>query len=386
MQTVSKRVMIIAGEASGDLHGANLVKEMLREEPGIRFFGIGGDRMRAAGVEILLHSSEMAVVGLTEVFAKAGAILRARRLLKTALRYDAPDLVILIDYPDFNLYVARHAKRRGCRVFYYISPQVWAWRKNRVFTIARLVDRMAVILPFEKALYDRVGLDVEFVGHPLLDIVKRKYLRDEALDRFGLETHRRTVALVPGSRPGEIERILPEMLRAAERLLAKYGEIQFVLPRAFSLERSEIERFTDRAAFGVSVVDGDAYDVIGAADIAIVTSGTATLETALLETPMVIVYRVSPLSYGIGRMAVRIDHIGLPNIIAGRTIVPELIQGNATGEKIAREVGTLLDDEERMTRMKADLRAVRERLGEPGAAARAARLACELMENKETHR
>lgn len=379
MQTGSKRVMIISGEASGDLHGANLVREMLRVDPGIRFFGIGGDRMREAGVEILVHSSEMAVVGLTEVFAKVGVILRARKLLKDALRYDAPGLVILIDYPEFNLYVARHAKRRGCTVFYYISPQVWAWRKNRVFTIARLVDRMAVILPFEEDVYVDVDLDVRFVGHPLLDVVKRRYLQDEALDRFGLEPRMRTVALVPGSRPGEIERILPEMLRAAEILAARYGDIQFVLPRASSLERGAIEQFTGRAAVDVSVVDDDTYDVIGVADIAVVTSGTATLETALLEVPMVIVYRVSPLSYAIGRMAVRIDHIGLANIIAGRTIVPELIQGDATGEKIAREVGDLLDDGERLTRMRADLRAVRKRLGEPGAAARAARLACELI-------
>jgi len=380
MQTASKKVMIISGEASGDLHGSNLVREMLRLDPGIRFFGIGGDRMEEAGVEILIHASEMAVVGLTEVFPRGRVILRARKLLKAALRDDTPDLVVLIDYPDFNLYVAKHAKRHGCRVFYYISPQVWAWRKNRVFSIARLVDRMAVILPFEKDLYDRAGLDVEFVGHPLLDVVKRKYSRDEALGRFGLDARRRTVALVPGSRPNEVEKLLPEMLRAAERLLVRYPDLQFVLPRSSSLDRGAVEGFTDQASVDVSVVDNDTYDVIGAADIAIVTSGTATLETALLEVPMVIVYRISPLSYLIGRMLVHIEHIGLANIIAGRGIVHELIQGDATGERIAREIEDLLDNGDRLARMKEDLRAVRERLGEPGAAARTARLAWGLME------
>lgn len=372
--------MIISGEASGDLHGSNLVKEILRLDPSIRFFGIGGDRMEKTGVEILIHASEMAVVGLTEVFAKGGVILRARKLIKTALKEGTPDLVILIDYPDFNLYVAKQARRHGCKVFYYISPQVWAWRKNRVFSIARLVDRMAVILPFEKGMYDRAGLNVEFVGHPLLDVVKKKYSRDEALGRFGLEPHRKTVALVPGSRLNEVEKLLPEMLRAAERLLVKYPDIQFILPRASSLEHGAIERFTDRAALDIFVVDNDTYDVIGAADIAIVTSGTATLETALLETPMVIVYKVSPLSYLIGRMVININYIGLANIIAGRGIVPELIQGDATGKKIAREIEGLLDNGDRLVQMKADLHTVRERLGEPGAAARTARMAFELIE------
>jgi len=383
MEKQSKKIVIVSGEASGDLHGAYLVREMKALDPGLIFTGIGGEHMRAAGVDILVDSSEMSVVGLTEAVVKIGTIIRVRRLLKRYLEREKPGLVILIDYPEFNLYLARMAKTMGLKVFYYISPQVWAWRKNRVFKIARCVDAMAVILPFEKKFYDAVTLDVEFVGHPLLDIVKPHLGREEARQRFGMDDGMTAVALLPGSRVNEVKKLLPPMLHAASIIAARYDNIHFILPLANTLDRAFVQGYVDDAAVTVTVVDDATYDVIAASDAAVVTSGTATLETALLETPMIIVYVVSPLSYMMGRLFIRIDHIGLANIVAGTTIVPELIQGNATGENIARELAGLLDDKEKMRDMRRKLHDVKKKLGEPGAAARAARKGYALLSRKD---
>jgi lipid-A-disaccharide synthase len=224
-----KKIMIVAGEASGDLHGSNLVKEMLSLDHRMKFYGIGGEKLKNAGVEILADSSDMAVVGITEVFSKLGFILKIRHEMKKSLKKDKPDLLILIDYPDFNISLAKAAKKSGVRVFYYISPQVWAWRKKRVNDLALYVDRMAVILPFEREIYDVVNLDVGFVGHPLLDAVEKKYTREEALKIFDLKPDYTTVGILPGSRKGEIIRLLPEMLKAAEILKKRIPSIQFIL-------------------------------------------------------------------------------------------------------------------------------------------------------------
>lgn len=378
-----KKIVIVSGEASGDLHGAYLVREMKAIDPDLSFAGVGGEYMRAAGVDILVDSLEMSVVGLTEAIVKIGTIIRVRRLLKAYLHREKPDLVILIDYPEFNLYLARLAKTMGLKVFYYISPQVWAWRKNRVFKIARCVDAMAVIFPFEKQFYDAVSLDIEFVGHPLLDIVKPCLGRDEARKRFGVDDGATTVALLPGSRVNEVRRLLPPMLHAASMIAKRYDNLHFILPLANSLDRAFVQGYVDGTAVTVTIVDDATYDVVAVSDVAVVTSGTATLETALLETPMIIVYIVSPLSYMLGRLFVRIDHIGLANIVAGSSIVPELIQSDATGENIARELAALLDDEQRLGNMRRELHEVKKKLGEPGAAARAARKGYELLSRKD---
>jgi lipid-A-disaccharide synthase len=378
-RAANKKIMIVAGEASGDLHGAHVVRSMTRLDPTLRFYGVGGQKLREAGADVIADSSHMAVVGLTEVLSKIAFILSVRRKLIHSFIEDPPALVILIDYPDFNLPMAKAAHKRGIKVFYYISPQVWAWRKRRIYQIAKWVDRMAVILPFEPTVYDRVKLDVSFVGHPLLDVVARTYTDQEARRAFGLREDIPTVALLPGSRESEVTKLLPEMLKAAALLMMKLPSVQFVLPRAAGLRRDMITSLIDASSMAISVVDDNVYDVVGAADCAIVASGTATMETALLETPMIIIYKVTPFSYYMGRRIIRVDHIGMVNIIAGKRIVPEFIQGEAHAGNMADEVYDLLTDSGRRERMKQDLREIRAKLGSPGAAERTARLAYELI-------
>ena len=374
-----KRVMIVAGEASGDLHGSNLVKAIHCIDPQIRFYGIGGEKLRSAGVEIVADLSEMAVVGLTEVLSKLGFILGVRRKLKKILQEKHTDLLILIDYPDFNLSLAKEARKNGVKVFYYISPQVWAWRKGRIYKIAKLVDRMAVILPFEAPIYEGVKLDVSFVGHPLLDAIKKKYTREEALKKFDLREGTMTVGILPGSRDSEVKRLLPAMLKAAEILEDRLPSVQFVLPLAGTLDHDFVVGIVDQSSANVKIIKDNVYDVIGLSDIAMVASGTATLETAFLGIPMIIVYKISTLSYLIGRAIINVDNIGLVNIIAGKTVVPELVQRDANPERMADEVYDILTSGARMDEMKRDLIDVSKKLGGPGASKRAAELVCEMI-------
>ena len=372
--------MIIAGEASGDLHGAHLVRAMRSINPSLRFYGVGGEKMEEAGVRLVAHSSGMAVMGITEILPRLGFILKVRRGLRRSLKESAPPLLILIDYPGFNLPLARFAHENRIRVFYYISPKVWAWRKKRIYALEKYVDRMALILPFEEEVYAEVDLDARFVGNPLLDTVQRKCPRGEAMKRFGLQEGLTTIALLPGSRKGEVTRLLPVMLSMAQILKKRIPAIQFVLPLAATLPLDCVQGPVNRQGVDIRITRGDLYDVVGLADIAVVASGTATLETALLGVPMIIVYKVSPLSYLIGRMFVHVDHIGLVNLIADRRIVPELIQGDATPERMAEEVYDLLTSGARMEEMKRDLLHVGKMLGEPGASHRAAQFACEMIE------
>jgi len=374
-----RKIMIVAGEQSGDLHGSNLVKAMHRIDPTLLFYGIGGRKMKDAGVELMANSDDMAVVGLTEVAGKLGMILGVMRRMKQALKERKPALLILIDYPDFNLLLGKAAKKSGVRIFYYISPQIWAWRKGRISKIRKIVDKMAVILPFEEQFYRQADMDVTFVGHPLLDVVKKKYPRPEALQKFKLREGITTVGLLPGSRQGEVARLLPVMLKAAGILMRSGPPVQFILPLADGLDRESVDAMIRRESVPVSVVLNDIYDVIGVSDIAVVASGTATLETALLGTAMVIIYKVSPLSYRIGAKIISVTHIGLANLIAGKTIVPELIQKDANPDRIAAEVMGILGDEARMLGIKKELNRIREKLGSPGASERAARLACDLL-------
>lgn len=371
--------MIVAGEASGDLHGGNLVRAMHEIDPDLSFYGVGGKKMQAAGVELLADAADMAVVGLTEVVFKLGMILRVMRRLKSSLAKRPPELVILIDYPDFNLPLARAARRRGIKVLYYISPQVWAWRKDRIDIIRNAVDRMAVILPFEEEFYRKAGVDVTFVGHPLLDEVRRKYPRDEALKCFGLRDEAITVAILPGSRKSEVVRLLPEMLRACRILTEKISPLQFVLPLAGTLAPDFVRDILRQFPVRVNVIPDEIYDVIAVSDAAMVASGTATLETALLETPMVVVYKVSGLSYAVGRRFIRVDHISMVNLIAGRRVVPELIQDDANPERIAAEVRELITRRGKAREMKLALAEIRGKLGTPGASRRTAQIACDML-------
>jgi lipid-A-disaccharide synthase len=291
-----------------------------------------------------------------------------------------PELVILIDYPDFNLYfVAPAAKKRNIKIFYYISPQVWAWRKSRINKIKRLVDKMAVILPFEVDTYAVKGFVVDYVGHPLLDLVKPAYSKQESRKMFNLDESKTTIGLLPGSRVTEVKKLLPEILRAAEILARRIPNVQFVLPLADMLDEKIVAEITSRFSVKVRVIAGHTYEAISCADLAIVASGTATLETALLGVSMIIIYKISPLSYFVGKLFIRIKNIGLVNIIAGKTIVPELIQGKANAQSIASEAIDILTSVERKKEMINELAAIRAKLGKPGAAIRAAQLALDML-------
>jgi lipid-A-disaccharide synthase len=355
---------------------------MHKIDPDIRFYGVGGRNLQAAGVELTADAAEMAVVGLTEVVSKLGFILKVLAQLKASLKKDRPDLLILIDYPDFNLPLAKAAKKYGIKVFYYISPQVWAWRRGRIGKIKKIVDRMAVILPFEAKLYQEAGVDAAFVGHPLLDAVRAKYPRKEALRRFDLREGITTVGILPGSRQSEVTRLLPVMLGAAEIIKEKIKPVQFVLPLADTLDMAFVSQLIAKYPVAVRLIPNEVYDVIGCTDIAMVASGTATLETALMETPMVIIYKVSAPSYYVGRMVINVDHIGLVNIIAGKEIVPELIQFEASPEKIAAKVIGILTTKGRSEHIREELKKIRGMLGSHGAAERVACLAYDMINTK----
>jgi lipid-A-disaccharide synthase len=378
------RILLVAGEASGDLHGADLLAALRAHVPAVEVFGIGGDRLREAGMHTVADAAEVATVGLTEAAGRLRTLVRAYRTLARSLRDEPPDLCILVDFPEFNLRLARVAKRAGVPVLYYIGPQVWAWRRGRVRKIARRIDRMAVVFPFEPAVYAGYPTRVEFVGHPLLDRVRVTRGRAETLARHGLDPARRTVLLLPGSRASEIASLLPHLLEAARLLGADGGATyQFPLALAHTLSPADVRAAVAAAGPGIDVrvIAGDTYNLIGAADLALVSSGTATLECALLERPMVIAYRLTWVTYALARLLVHgVRYFGMPNIVAGRDVVPELLQGAATGPRIAAEARAILGDQARYEAIVEDLREVRERLGGGGAAGRAAAIALEMME------
>lgn len=373
------RVLLVAGEASGDVHAGDLLRALRARMPALDVVGIGGEHCRAAGMRTLIDVREIATVGLFEGLAAARALVRAWRRLVHVLRREAPDLCVLVDFPEFNLRLARAAKRAGVPVLYYIAPQVWAWRRGRVRTIGRRVDRLAVVFPFEPALYAGYAARVDFVGHPLLDRVRTTRPRAETRRRYGLDPDRPTVVLLPGSRHKEIDYILPPLLAAARRLRDSHGA-QTALALAHTVGRGQVARYLEGGGVPVRVVEGDTHNLVAAADVALVASGTATLECALLETPMVIVYRLSAMTFALARLLVHgVRHAGLPNIVAEREIVPELLQGAATGDKVAAAAAAILDDPSRRRAMVEALREVRERLGRGGAAERAATIACEML-------
>ena len=374
-----RRVLLVAGEASGDLHGADLLIALRARLPDVEVFGLGGERLRAAGMHTVADAGEVATVGVLEGEGRLRTLVRVYRALARQLREERPDLCVLIDFPEFNLRLARVAKRAGVPVLYYIGPQVWAWRRGRVRQIVRLVDRLAVVFPFEPGLYAHRLAAVEFVGHPLLDRTMATRGRDETLRLHGLDPARRTVLLLPGSRAKEIDYILPQLL-VAVRELGATGQYQFPLGLAHTLDRRDLEARVQGAGVPVPVIDSDLYNLIAASDIALVTSGTATLECALLECPMVIVYRLSPVTFALGRLLVRgVSHVGMPNIVAGRAVVPELLQAEASGPRIAAEARAILEDPARQGAIRASLRDVRSALGRGGAAMRAAAIAAEMM-------
>ncbi|HUD70604.1 MAG TPA: lipid-A-disaccharide synthase [Dongiaceae bacterium] len=377
------RVLLSAGEASGDLYGGLLMRAMAATAP-VVFCGVGGPAMRAAGLASLADASVMGVTGITEVAARFGDIWRAFRAVTGSLdaAVTRPDLAILIDYPDFNLRVARRCRRAGVPVLYFISPQVWAWRRGRVRTMRGRIDRMLCILPFEEPIYRAAGVPATFVGHPLLDQVAASRTPAQERSRLGLDAKRPLVALLPGSRRNEIAAHLDPLLGAAAILHEEFRDLQFVMPVAPTLDRGALEaRIAKVAGRGPRprLVTDDRYDAVAAADAAVVASGTATLETALLGVPMVIVYRMNPLTYVLARLLTRLPHIGMPNLIAGRRVVEELVQRDCAPAPIAAAVRRLLTDPAAAGAARAGLAEVRGRLGSPGAIDRVAAAAWDMI-------
>lgn len=359
---------MVAGEASGDLHGARLVSELRRLVPGLVTFGLGGDELKAAGLEPVAHSSEVAVVGITEVLRLLPRIKQVFAALLSEVDRRRPDAAVLIDFPDFNLRLARELEKRGLRVIYYISPQVWAWRKGRVRTIAKLVDRMLVLFPFEVDFYRRHDVDVVHVGHPLVDEVPQL---PQAWERGEPDGPFR-VALLPGSRLSEVEALLPTMLQAVRRLAADLP-VAVSLIKAPTVPRELLEEQVELAGLPVRIVGEDRFAAIADSHLALCASGTATLEVGLLGTPMIVLYRLGFWTYSLARALVRLPSISLVNLVLGRPVVPELLQGNANPERIAAEAERVLLEDDVRIEMRKGLAELRGKLGEGGASGRAAK-------------
>lgn len=377
--------MIVTGEASGDLHGANLINAAGAISPGIRFFGVGGRRMAAAGCDILIPGEKLAVMGIAEVVGHFPLIWRSFQRLKKILHQPVrPDALVLIDFPDFNLRLARHAKKSGVPVLYYVSPQVWAWRRGRVRKIARVVDALAAIFPFEPACYINHDILVKYVGHPLLDEYAATVPAGDLKSRLQIPADRKVIGLFPGSRRHELHYMLTTLVAAANLIHAAEPDTHYLIPIADTLTAEEV-----RSAFPdtlkTSFVPGDEasiYDVAGSCDTILSVSGTVTLQIALVGTPMAILYKMSAISYAIARRLVRVDHIGLPNIVAGERIVPEFIQDEATPQALADEALKVLNDEDYAGKIRQSLRQVREKLGTPGCSRRVAEMLIDLLQSQ----
>ena len=376
----TKNVMVVAGEASGDLHGSNLVQAAAEHHPDLSFFGVGGDKMAAAGCRIVFPSDELSVMGVVEVVRQLPKILRRFRQLKKILQAATPpDLLVLIDFPDFNLRLAKVAKAAGVPVLYYISPKVWAWRSGRARIIAERVDRLALIFPFEEKIYAPLGVTAEYVGNPLLDEFSNNRPQGLLRDKLGIGTEEQVVGIFPGSRNSELRYILETLIETAERLHTKKPEVKFLLPVAPSLSRSLLQQRFSRTNLPISIVEENIYEIATACDAVLSVSGSVTLQLALIGTPMAILYKVAPLSYHIGRHLIKISSFGLPNIVAGRKIVREFVQDEAAPAPLCAEIVRLLDDQGYRSRMEKDLQQVQQLLGAPGCSVRVADMIAEML-------
>ena len=369
---MSPRLLLSCGEASGDLYAGALTRELLALDPSLQIAGLGGPQFAAAGGTLVDDYRELSVTGLTEWIPKIPRLLAARRRLVAAARAERPDALVLIDFSGFNFRLAPAIRRLGVPVVYYISPQIWASRAGRLATMRAIADRVLVIFPFEAAIYEKGGVPVEFVGHPLIDLARPSATRERFLADRGLAPSAPTVAILPGSRPNEVSRILPALAAAAGLIRQTVPGVQFVVARAPHLDDALFEAVGVGAGPRLMLVEGDTDTVLASADVALTASGTATVQAALHDTPMVVVYRMAPLSFQIARRVVTLDTIGMVNLIAGETIVPELVQDAFTPEAVAREAISMLTDPPRAARIRAGLATVRARLGGSGASRRAA--------------
>lgn len=389
---MSYELLIITGEDSGDLYGGNLAREIKKLSPDIKISGVGSKQMRSAGVDIFCDVSDISVVGFWEVLEKLGSL---RRLYRQIIeKFDSGDIkgVVLIDYPGFNLKVAKEAKERGIPIFYYISPQVWAWRKGRVKTIKKYVDKIMVILPFEKEFYQREGIDVEFVGHPLLEVIVTpdRIIQGEAISssnkertcrELGIDDKKLIIGILPGSRKKEIAYILPPILKASSLIKEKYPSTQFLLPLSSSVDENYLKDFITSEYSYIKHYRGKNYDVMKVSDLLITKSGTSTLEAAIIGTPMIIIYKSSLISFYLAKFFVNVSYAGLPNLLVGREIAPELIQFGANPGNIAAKAMYFLKDQNRLNQMKEELKKVKHSLGEPGASKKVAWIIIEYLKN-----
>jgi lipid-A-disaccharide synthase len=390
-----KKIFIVAGDPSGDLHGANLVSALKEISSQIEIYGLGGERMERAGVKLLDKLTELAIVGFSEAILNIRALRQIYRKTKEFLRKERPDIIVLIDYPGFNLRLAGLAKKLKIPLIYYIGPQIWAWRRQRIKDIAKLVNKMLVIFPFEEEIYRKAGVDVSFVGHPLLDTIQPTKSKEEVCRKYGLDPDSPIIGLMPGSRKQEIERLLSIMLEASRRI-AENRKVQFVLPLAGNIpmgyikermaefEKDRLNRTKlsknqkeEKLPFPILVVRDEDYNIRRTMTLALVASGSATLENACLGIPMVIIYKVSFFSYLLARLLIKIPIIGLANIVAGKMVVPEFIQRKARAEEIAKVACHWLSNPGLMNEIREELKRVREKLGTPGASKRVAKIILE---------
>jgi lipid-A-disaccharide synthase len=373
--------MFSAGEASGDLHGGSVAAALKAIQPDIVMLGMGGQAMRAAGVDIVYDIAELGVIGLVEIIKNLPRLFRLRDQLAEIMERERPDVLVVIDYPGFNMRLAKIAKRKGIPIVSYISPSAWAWGKGRAKEVAETVAKVAAIFPFEAEVYQEAGADVTFVGHPLLDIVRPVMDKPEAYRHFNADSARPLVLLLPGSRRQEIDNLLPVMLAAAEKIVEKVPDCQFYLPLASTISREMLHNIISNYKIPVTLTEGNSYDLMNIADVAIAASGTVTLEASLLQLPTVIIYKVAALTYFFGKFMVKIPYISLPNIIAGRKIVPELLQSDANPGNIAAETTTILTDATVRARTLLDLAEVKAKLGQPGAVHRVAEVILAVAQN-----
>lgn len=378
---MNKSILIVAGEASGDMHSASIISELKKLDPSIKISAMGGEKMRSSGAEIIIDIRELSIIGFTGVIRNIKKINQAFQRILHEINTKRPAAVVLVDYPGFNLKLAKILKGKGIPVIYFISPQIWAWWKGRIHSIKQFVDKMIVIFKFEEKLYKNAGIDVSFVGHPLIDKTKTDLQEKDFLKTINLSPHKETIGLIPGSRKTEVERILPVILETAKQINRERPQTQFIISKAPSLTKDLFETRLKKYSFPAAICENNIYNILNACNFVLVASGTATLETAIMRKPMAIIYKVSFLNWLIARHLIKIPYIGLVNIVAGKKIVPEFVQFQAKPRLIAQETISTLCNEEKITQIKSDLKKVREKLGAPGACKKTAELILRFIES-----
>jgi lipid-A-disaccharide synthase len=378
--SLEKKIVVVAGEASGEAHAGRMLAELKKIAPDIKVSGIGGDSMRAAGAEIKVDFSELAVMGLIEVLKQYRQIKKIFNQLVSDLKNDKPDLLVLVDYPGFNLKLAKVAKKLHIPVLYYISPKVWAWRAGRVKKIKRYVDHMAVLFPFEQSIYEKAGVPVSCVGHPLVDAVKTLLTTEQAKQKFALDPKHRVIGLFSGSRRSEVEALLPIMIEAAEKIYHRHFDVSLALPLAPGLDIETVKPLLRKATMPVKIVEGDFYDFTKSCDVIVAASGTVTLEIALLGVPHLIVYRVSPMTYRILKRLVKIPYVGLCNIVTGEALIQELLQDDVTVERLDQEISNLIIRPDSKARAEKIRQKVLTALGPSGGAQNAAQQILNMLD------